>query len=262
VLASSTAAIADKDYPTSVINDAGSPVTLTKCEAWARDINKTILYSHASVPNVLFDLGIAFTNTSDKPVTALRVETVSYDAFNTVLRTGQLDTQQDPSADKLSVAPGASFDLLGPKSWHGGNDLTNRDRVSCKIIAVKFADGTVWTALDRLDLPPSAPSSGSTAPGASPPTPAPQVLLDVEGSGYKTTQRFQVPNEWAIAWSYDCSNLGNPGFFGIKVQGDAVDLVVDQVGASGRDVSYQHAGGSVYLEIGSGCSWHIRAVVR
>jgi hypothetical protein len=222
---------------------------------------------------VFFDLGIAFTNTSDKPVTALRVEIISYDAFNSMLRTGQLDTQQNPSADKLSVAPGASFDLLGPKSWHGGNDLTNRDHVSCKITAVKFADGTVWTALDRLVFPPSSqqvttptstsstPSSGSSA-GASSPAPAPQVLLDVEGSGYKTTQRFQAPNEWAIAYSYDCSNLGYPGFFGIKVQGDAVDLVVDQVGASGHDVSYQHAGGSVYLEIGSGCAWHIRAVAQ
>lgn len=146
VFASTTPAVADKDYPTSIINDPASPVTLTKCEAWARDWNKTIEFAHASLPNWLFDLGIAFTNTSDKPVIALRVEMISYDGFNTALRTGEFDTEENRSADNMSVARGASFDLLGPRSWHRYNGVANRDHVSCAIIAVKFADGTVWTA--------------------------------------------------------------------------------------------------------------------
>lgn len=151
IIGSSAAAVADKDYPTSIINDAGSPVTLTKCEAWARDINKTILYSHASVPNMLSDLGISFTNNSDKTVTALRVEVSTYDITNAPVQAfgvpQHLDTDTNRSADKMAVSPGTSFDLLGPRSWHPGyNIFQNSDHVSCEITAVRFADGTVWTA--------------------------------------------------------------------------------------------------------------------
>jgi hypothetical protein len=154
MLATSTPAIADKDYPTSIINDSGSPATLTKCEAWARDINKTILYSHASVPNMLSDLGISFTNNSDKTITALRLEVLPYDLTNALIGLPQhLDTDTNRSADKMAVSPGASFDLLGPRSWHPGyNIFQNSDHVSCAITAVKFADGSIWTASSTTTL--------------------------------------------------------------------------------------------------------------
>lgn len=165
IIASSTSAIADKDYPVALLTFANTPVTLTKCEAWARDANKTLLYAHASVPNVFFDLGIAFTNTSDKPVTALRVELTSYDSFNTVLRMSELDTQENPSADKMYVAPAASFDLLGPRSWHKYNAVPNRDHVSCAITAVKFADGIIWSAAASPHTQQVTPKpAGSTPP--------------------------------------------------------------------------------------------------
>ncbi len=182
IFASSTAAIADKEYTASIATTANSPVTLNKCEPWARDASwKPGLYTHASVPNLFFDLGIAFANTSDKPVTALRVELISYDAFNTAIRTSEFDTQENASADKMSVAPGASFDFLGPRSWHNRNGAPNRDHVSCAITAVKFADGTVWTAgvsppSQQITTPVQTsptPASGSTAPGVSP-SPGPQ----------------------------------------------------------------------------------------
>lgn len=164
IVVSSTSARADKQYPVSILILASSPVTLTKCEVWARDANKTILYTHASLPNALLDLGVAFTNTSDKPVTALRVELTSYDSFNTALRTSELDSQENRSADKMSVAPGGSFDLLGPRSWHARNAVPNRDHVSCAITAVKFADGTVWTAGSSPPSQHVAPTPGSLTP--------------------------------------------------------------------------------------------------
>jgi hypothetical protein len=167
IAASSTVAVADKDYPTSIINDPDSPVTLMKCEAWARDINKTILYSHASIPNMLSDLGISFTNNSDKTVTALRLEVSTYDITNAPVQPfgvpQHLDTDTNRSGDKMAVSPGASFDFLGPRSWHPGyNIFQNSDHVSCEITAVRFADGTVWT------LGMSSPSQHVTPTPASP----------------------------------------------------------------------------------------------
>jgi hypothetical protein len=164
MVVSSTAAIADGDYPTSIINNSDSPVTLTKCEVWARDSNKTILYAHASIPNALIDLGVAFTNTSSKPVTVIRVNLALYDAFDTLLRAGMDDSTQNRAADKMSVAPGSSFDLLGPRSWHFRNDVPALDHVSCEINAVKFADGTVWTARASPSQQVTTPISTTSAP--------------------------------------------------------------------------------------------------
>jgi hypothetical protein len=136
--ASSIPAIADKENSVAILSFADSPVALDKCEAWARHANKTYLYTHVSVQNHFFDLGIAFTNTSGKAITAVRVELTSYDSFNTLLRSGDFDTQDNRSADKMSVAPGASVDLLGPRSWPRLDGVSNRDHVSCAITAVRL----------------------------------------------------------------------------------------------------------------------------
>jgi len=144
--ATSAAALADKQYATSIVIDPGSPVTLTKCEVWARDWNKTIELAHASIPNALLDVGVAYSNTSSKTVTVIRLKLALYDAFNSFLRAGTDDSSSNRSADKMSVAPGSSFDLLGPRSWHFRNDLPSLDHVSCEITGVRFADGTAWTA--------------------------------------------------------------------------------------------------------------------
>lgn len=113
----SAAALADQQYPTTIIASAGAPVTLTACQAWARDFNKTILTAHASIPNARFDLGVTLANGSDKTVTAVRVMVTSYDSFNAVIASAAIDSQQNPSASAMAIAPGESLDLLGPKSW-------------------------------------------------------------------------------------------------------------------------------------------------
>jgi|HubBroStandDraft_5_1064220.scaffolds.fasta_scaffold18599_2 hypothetical protein len=166
IVTSSTSATADKDYPTSIINAPASPVTLTKCEVWARDANKTILYTHASIPNALIDLGVEFTNTSSKPVNVIRVTVSVYDAFDTLLKAGAIDSTSNRTADKMSVAPGSSFDLLGPRSWHFRNDAPNLDHVVCEVTGVRFADGTAWTA-----------DSATTSPHWHVTTPTPPVTI-------------------------------------------------------------------------------------
>jgi len=139
-------ALADKQYPTVVVGHAGSPVTITSCEAWARDLNVTALMIHKSVADFYFDLGVSLKNTSDKPVTAVRVAMTSYDSFNGVLGSTNADTASNQSANGMSIAPGAAIDLLGPRSWHGRNGHAERDHVSCEVTAVKFADGSTWSA--------------------------------------------------------------------------------------------------------------------
>ncbi|MGC2131048.1 MAG: hypothetical protein WA629_13235 [Candidatus Aquilonibacter sp.] len=88
------------------------------------------------------------------------------------------------------------------------------------------------------------------------------MLLDVEGNGIKQTQRFEAPNEWAIIYTFDCSNFGQSGNFAISVEGDTTDLAANQLAARGHDVNYEHGGGNVYLSINSECDWHVRAVAQ
>lgn len=107
--------------------------------------------------------------------------------------------------------------------------------------------------------PQPAPASSTAAPASKTAT----VLLDVKGSGTKSTQIFTVPNEWALAWAYDCTNFGQQGNFAVDIyrngQISFVDLGVNELGSKGNDIEYYHAGGQIYLQVSSECDWHIIA---
>jgi hypothetical protein len=93
----------------------------------------------------------------------------------------------------------------------------------------------------------------------------PATLLDIEGEGTKTTQKFTTQgNDWDLAWTYDCSNFGERGNFivGIKPGDGAMfssNNGVNQLGPKGSDVEHYHSGGTYYLEVNSECRWHIVA---
>lgn len=236
-------------------------------------------------------LAVTFTNYADVPLTDLRVHYDFLDAFGEVI----------DSLDGVwsgSFAPNV-FINFGPDS--GGRrlekpplpDASQVKDIRCYISGARWSDGTVRTfassgatSTNTTEPPPSAsdanPGSATTNAGQTGttnsgqtnsqtratlalPTPATtgQMLFDLEGNGIKTTQRLQVPDEWAIAWSYDCSGFnGGNGMFVIWVQGDKIDLVANQLTASGHDVSYEHSGGSIYLKIISECAWHVRVVAQ
>jgi len=157
VIVAADPTLADKRYPCTVVPANGSPVTITSCEAWARDWNKTVLTAHAAIGNYLFDLGVSLTNLSNKTVTGVRVKMTSYDSFNAVLGTINLDTASNSAANGMSIAPRSSFDLLGPKSWHGRNGNTDRDHVTVEVTAGEFSDGSIWTAPTPAPLPSASP---------------------------------------------------------------------------------------------------------
>jgi len=92
----------------------------------------------------------------------------------------------------------------------------------------------------------------------------PQVLLTLDGSGSKTTQKFTTGgDDWDLNWTYDCSAYGGgtgnlivnvyngDGSFSFKNAG------VNQLGKGGADVEHFHSGGTFYLVVGSECKWHI-----
>jgi len=108
-------------------------------------------------------------------------------------------------------------------------------------------------------------SAQSATSQASPPQPiAPQVLLDIMGSGTKSTQNFTAGSDWDLYWTYDCSNFGGRGNFMVTVyNSDGTvsynNVPVNQLGQSDFDVEHYHTGGTYYLEVNSECNWHIQA---
>lgn len=58
-----------------------------------------------------------------------------------------------------------------------------------------------------------APDTSPATAKASPVAKAPAVLLELSGSGTKTTQTFAVKGNWDLAWAYDCTSTGYDGNF-------------------------------------------------
>lgn len=101
------------------------------------------------------------------------------------------------------------------------------------------------------------------APVPTPVPVAPQTLLDIKGTGTKSTQKFTAGGDWDLNWSYDCSGFGNQGNFQVFIyNGDGSmsysNSPVNQLGKSGADVEHYHTGGTFYFTVNSECSWHIQ----
>ena len=98
------------------------------------------------------------------------------------------------------------------------------------------------------------------APAASPTT-----VLNVQGSGIKSTDTFTARNPWALNWSYDCSGFGDRGNFIVSVfdqsgSEDFHDPGVNELGASGHDQEIYHNAGTFYLQVNSECDWSLNVV--
>ena len=120
------------------------------------------------------------------------------------------------------------------------------------------------------DSPTSVPSTQSQVA-----SPSPQVLLDLKGSGTKTTGKFTAAGDWDLDWSYDCTaglirngavpsgyhcsfivHVKQPdGHFSLENQ------AVSQLGVKDQGVENYHTGGTFYLEVQVCCSdnsWTVR----
>ena len=118
-------------------------------------------------------------------------------------------------------------------------------------------------APSETDSTVATPEKKAAASAPAPTASAPQVLLDLSGSGTKSTQKFTAAGDWDLNWSYDCSNFGNQGNFQVFIYSGNGSMSysnspVNQLGASGADVEHYHNGGTFYFTVNSECSWKIQ----
>jgi len=90
-----------------------------------------------------------------------------------------------------------------------------------------------------------------------------QTLLDISGSGTKSTAKFTASGDWDLDWNYDCSNFGQNGNFQVYIyNGDGTlslaNSLINQLGKSDTGVEHYHTGGTFYLTVNSVCKWNIQ----
>lgn len=118
------------------------------------------------------------------------------------------------------------------------------------------------TLSDKNTSATSVTTSGRQATAKT--APAPQILLDLTGTGTSQTQQFTAVANWDLNWRYDCTSLGSQGNFQVMVYNKDGSLsyentLVNQLGNSGTDVQHYYKAGTFYLNVNSECSWHVTA---
>jgi hypothetical protein len=159
-----TQAISDEKYKTIITTAPGSPVQFNACETWARDYITRVDFHRFTIPNALVDVGVNFTNTSPKKIKDVRFGFVAYDAFGAAVSSVLLDTSQNVSADAVSMDPGASIDLMGPKGWHLRSEHHAVDHIACSVEKVAFDDGSIWSTASPAPVISPAPSPSPYRP--------------------------------------------------------------------------------------------------
>jgi hypothetical protein len=98
-------------------------------------------------------------------------------------------------------------------------------------------------------------------------TKTPQTsIMNISGTGTKTTQKFTVLGDWDLQWIYDCSKFyGGQGNLQVMVyNGDGsislANNLVNQLGSKDQGVENYHTGGTFYLVVNSECGWGIQVV--
>jgi hypothetical protein len=92
---------------------------------------------------------------------------------------------------------------------------------------------------------------------------------EFSGSGSARTPTFELPDQWTLKWSFDCSaSISRPGIFSVQVVvADAnaarLNLLIPRLlrfdtEGSGTE-HYDHGGHRAFLRIASPCSWTVKA---
>jgi hypothetical protein len=148
-------------------------------------------------------------------------------------------------------------------------------RRSCSLTSILMglvASATLAaTACGEVSPAASSPAAPDTAAVAA----SPQVLLDLQGTGDKSTQEFTASGNWDLQWSYDCTagltqNGAIPSGYHcsfivvIKTSDGNRSLEnqsVTQLGVKDQGVEHYHTGGTFYLEVQVCCvdnNWTIK----
>ena len=140
---------------------------------------------------------------------------------------------------------------------------TSRNKALFGVLVLVASVIVLYVFLDdwRINL-------GRSIRGGQPPANTQQhvqsTLLSLTGSGSKSTQTLSLPDEWSLAWTYDCSAFGQQGNFQVFVyNSDGTPSSangVNQLGSGGSDTEYFHQGGNLYFVVNSECRWTIRVI--
>src|ERR1700694_1535848 len=104
------------------------------------------------------------------------------------------------------VPPGYELKKVG----HRGRNLG----IGCLGLIVLIVIIAIASNAGKNPTTTSSPAAGDngTRPSAAAAAPT-TVLLDLTGSGTKTTQKFNAAGDWDLTWTYDCSAFGQQGNF-------------------------------------------------
>lgn len=119
----------------------------------------------------------------------------------------------------------------------------------------------VILAMSHHAKKPTKTSSNTTSTSSSTSTDGARVLLDMSSSGIKQTQAFTTTGNWAVAYTFDCTNFGYKGNFQIDVFNtdgtDNIDDGANDLAMKGGSTDHFSDPGEHYLSIHSECNWHI-----
>lgn len=109
---------------------------------------------------------------------------------------------------------------------------------------------------------PTIAVSQQAAPATTAAAAAARTVATFTGSGTQSTAPFTVTANWAVAYSFDCSDFGYKGNFIIMEDGSftgAMDVNVLALKKSGSSYAYGDAG-THYLKMTTECSWTVKVV--
>lgn len=132
------------------------------------------------------------------------------------------------------------------------------------LAAATLAAGCTTTPSSPKAAKPDQPSAASSDGGSASTAPAVaagQVLLQLSGSGAKTTQKFTTGSDWDLSYSYfGCP--GGQGNFIVDISSPGGDFNsntgINELGSGKTDVTHYHEGGTFFLDINSECSWKVK----
>lgn len=145
--------------------------------------------------------------------------------------------------------------IIGAATGSGGKKDDDKSTA-----AAPSATATTEQPADAPGTEAAAPATTATKP-APKPKPKAKTVLTESGDGIKTTVKFHVSGDWDLHYTYDCSNFGTSGNFIVTTGGTDFPMpLANELGANGSEVTHQHDGGTLYLEVNSECSWTVKVV--
>jgi hypothetical protein len=137
--------------------------------------------------------------------------------------------------------------------------------VSIAVVGATACSGTSHSAIRspiRSPEPSTGPSSQSSLAATTTPSASP-TLLSQAGSGIKQTKVFTITAPlWTLAYTYDCSSLGQGDFLAVVhgVAGTPDGVLINEIGATVNSSYVEHGAGSYYLSINSLCNWTVTVI--